>query len=166
MTAELLTVAEVAARELHPTDLLNMEDVARLFRVPLASVKRLHGGGNGVLPFRLVGRVLCLTRGEVEAWLDAATIASTARQRVSQPPRMPTRFTLYRFYSSDGTLLYVGITTAGVSRWTHHSKDKPWWLQVDTVRVEHYHSLVELRAAEVVAIRAQRPLHNVTHMPR
>ncbi len=70
---------------------------------------------------------------------------------------------LYRFFAADDTLLYIGLTVNPGTRWTAHSKDKPWWLDVAKVTVEHYPSREAVEAAEIAAIKAERPLHNVAH---
>lgn len=69
---------------------------------------------------------------------------------------------LYRHYDATGRLLYVGITNNPGSRWKGH-RDKPWWLYVDTTRIERFGSRAEVEAAEAAAIKAERPWWNITH---
>ena len=45
---------------------------------------------------------------------------------------------LYRFYATDGALLYVGITADPGTRWRAHSHDKPWWHEVANVTIEQH----------------------------
>lgn len=71
--------------------------------------------------------------------------------------------TLYRFYSPDGVLLYIGITGDAGARWHDHAKLKGWWREVSTVRVEHFDTREEVEAAESAAIIAERPLHNIVY---
>lgn len=73
---------------------------------------------------------------------------------------------LYRFYDASGELLYVGITADLGARWKAHSKDKPWWAEVATCRVQHFGSRQEVLQAERDAIVRERPLHNVVHNSR
>jgi hypothetical protein len=146
-----------------PNRLLNMDDVAKRCNVRVGIVKRMHSSGD--LPFRKVGRVLVVSAGELEDWIESKTIRRTAAILPHGEP-LPLRFTLYRFYDASGVLLYVGITAMGVSRWAAHAKDKPWWTEVATVRVEHMDSLPELLAAELVAIRSEQPKYNVQGKPR
>lgn len=73
---------------------------------------------------------------------------------------------LYRFYDTDGVLLYIGITADLGSRLTQHSDDKPWWCDVTQVHVEHHPSREAVLAAEQQAISAEQPLHNITHNRR
>jgi excisionase family DNA binding protein len=72
---------------------------------------------------------------------------------------------LYRFYDAHDRLLYVGLTANPGSRWQAHSHDKPWWAQVARVTVEHFDGREEVEAAEVAAIKTEKPLHNVAHNP-
>lgn len=70
---------------------------------------------------------------------------------------------LYRFYNRDGRLLYVGITGDIGVRWRAHNKRKPWWTEVATCTVEHFATRADAEAAEITAIRTERPLYNVAH---
>lgn len=71
---------------------------------------------------------------------------------------------LYRFYDADGALLYVGITSRGPYRWQEHEAHRAWWALVASSRVEHFEDRDEAASAERAAIRAEKPLHNVTHL--
>lgn len=73
------------------------------------------------------------------------------------------RHALYRFYDSDGRLLYVGITADLGGRLNRHGDDKPWWSDVTRVVVEHHQSRTAVLAAERAAILDERPLHNIVH---
>lgn len=137
--------------------LMTMEDVALACNIRTGRVKRWHS--KGLLVFRLVGRVMVISRGELEDWIDAQTIAHTARTVPDRPPMR--RFTLYRFLDCEGALLYVGITATGVSRWAQHAKDKAWWTDVVSVTLEHLESLPELQAAERAAIKTEHPRYNI-----
>jgi hypothetical protein len=70
---------------------------------------------------------------------------------------------LYRFFNSEGVLLYVGITLDPGSRWKTHSKEKPWWLEVATVTVEPWPSREMVLRAERAAIIGEHPKHNVVY---
>ncbi|TDC26882.1 DNA-binding protein [Micromonospora sp. 15K316] len=48
-------------------------------------------------------------------------------------------------------------------RFTKHSKEKPWWPQVTTIKIEHYATADAAAEAEKKAIKAERPLWNVAH---
>lgn len=70
---------------------------------------------------------------------------------------------LYRFFDAAGQLLYVGLTVDPGSRWKNHSKRKTWWYDVANSTMEWFPSRKAVEAAEILAIRNERPLHNVLH---
>lgn len=72
---------------------------------------------------------------------------------------------LYRFYGAGGTLLYIGITNSIPVRLKRHSEDKPWWLGVTRIMVEHYPDRLAVLEAERRAIIAEKPLYNEVHNP-
>lgn len=69
--------------------------------------------------------------------------------------------TLYRFFNADGVLLYVGITGVGGSRWGQHAAEKAWWCEVAHTTTEHFATREEAAAAELAAIKAELPRHNI-----
>jgi predicted GIY-YIG superfamily endonuclease len=69
--------------------------------------------------------------------------------------------TLYRLFSDDGALLYVGIAGNPGRRFEQHRKDKPWWGQVAEIKLEHFQTRTAALTAETAAIKAERPRHNV-----
>lgn len=94
----------------------------------------------------------------------AAEYAERQAQKLMQPPKQPRAIVdhwLYWFYDAEGLLLYVGITNTGVRRMEQHGADKEWWPQVATINVNHFRTRDEAEAAEVEAIRAHLPVHNV-----
>ena len=70
---------------------------------------------------------------------------------------------LYRFYSAENELLYVGITVNAPARFAQHRAEKPWWLSVARIELEQHPDRDTVLAAERAAIIAERPLHNVVH---
>lgn len=70
---------------------------------------------------------------------------------------------VYRFFDSEGKLLYVGLTSNPGARWSSHEKEKPWWHTVATVTVERQPTLADAVAVEAAAIRNEHPLHNIAH---
>lgn len=69
--------------------------------------------------------------------------------------------TLYRLFDTEGALLYVGIAGNPGRRWEQHRKDKPWWGDVASTRLEHFATREEAAAAELEAIRTEDPRHNI-----
>lgn len=70
---------------------------------------------------------------------------------------------LYRFFSVEGALLYVGIAFDPDSRAKQHAATKSWWGNVDQARttVEWHPDREAAETAELAAIRAENPLHNI-----
>lgn len=68
---------------------------------------------------------------------------------------------LYRHYSADGRLLYVGISLSAVRRLGAHAQHASWFGQIARVEVETHPSRRAALVAEVAAIKAENPLHNV-----
>jgi predicted GIY-YIG superfamily endonuclease len=56
--------------------------------------------------------------------------------RVSSLPRR--RHSVYRFYDSDGVLLYVGLSCDLTERLRKHGSEKDWWVEIARVELEHY----------------------------
>lgn len=71
------------------------------------------------------------------------------------------RPTLYRFYSEDDTVLYIGRTIDPVARFRQHRQDKPWWDEVVRIDIDRYETDEDLAVAERDAIKAERPRYNV-----
>lgn len=70
---------------------------------------------------------------------------------------------LYRHYDAAGRLLYVGISFSAITRTAQHAAYSPWWDDVARMDVERFSSRAEAEAAEIVAIREERPLFNKRH---
>jgi hypothetical protein len=73
---------------------------------------------------------------------------------------------LYRHYSADGTLLYVGIAQNASWRQTAHAMRSGWFREVRRIEVSApYRSRAEALAAEAAAIKTERPRFNQVHHP-
>lgn len=73
-------------------------------------------------------------------------------------PRQKTA--LYRFYGSDGDLLYVGITNNVQRRMESHKSRKPWWWLSARIEIAWFECRDDALQAESVAIRDEGPLFN------
>lgn len=69
---------------------------------------------------------------------------------------------LYRMFDEDGRLLYVGISTSALTfeRLRNHKNGSHFFPLVRTITIEHVSSQEDLRAAEVIAIKNERPVYN------
>lgn len=80
-------------------------------------------------------------------------------------PKHPGRTALYRLFDQGGALLYVGVSHKPDVRWGQHSEEKEWWPAVDRRAVEWHETRAAAERAELAAIVAERPLHNVAGTP-
>ena len=70
-------------------------------------------------------------------------------------------YVLYRFFTGDGRLLYVGMTRNPARRFEQHGGTKSWWSEVERIEMEHHATLDALREAERRAIESDHPIHNI-----
>jgi predicted GIY-YIG superfamily endonuclease len=84
---------------------------------------------------------------------------------VSHPHLAAERTALYRLHDGAGVLLYIGITHDPESRWRAHAGTKSWWPEVIRKEVEWHADRLLAETAEVAAIRAELPVHNVDDSP-
>ncbi|MBZ6290342.1 GIY-YIG nuclease family protein [Streptomyces olivaceus] len=75
------------------------------------------------------------------------------------------RTALYRFFDTDGALLYVGITYDIEQRFASHSNSSPWWKDIASERIEWHETRSLALAAESAAIKAERPRYNINGSP-
>ena len=71
--------------------------------------------------------------------------------------------TLYRLYDNAGELLYIGIAEHWPSRMKQHAREKAWFPQVAELRLEKHEDRASAEVAEVAAIKAEEPRHNIAH---
>lgn len=69
---------------------------------------------------------------------------------------------VYRFYSSEGQLLYVGISDNPGHRFSQHERTKTWWNEVTGISVEWVESRPSALAVERRAIRVEKPVYNIS----
>ncbi len=72
---------------------------------------------------------------------------------------------LYRFYAADGSLLYVGISRQLAVRWDTHARDSEWVPLAVRATLEHFGSKEAALAAELTAIRTEKPQWNKRDVP-
>jgi prevent-host-death family protein len=74
----------------------------------------------------------------------------------------------YRFYDHDGRPIYFGIAVVLARRWAVHRAVSGWWPLVDPdrTRIDWYPDRLSAEIAEIEAIEAERPQHNVLHTER
>ncbi|WP_431040041.1 GIY-YIG nuclease family protein [Streptomyces sp. P9-1] len=72
------------------------------------------------------------------------------------------RTALYRLFSSDGSLLYVGISNDPEKRFISHRSKSTWWDQVDGISIEWFSTRFKACQAERAAITTEQPRHNLS----
>lgn len=80
-----------------------------------------------------------------------------SEQVTSQPSQ------LYRHYDSNGNLLYVGISISTIQRLSQHKDFSHWFEKISKVTIEHHKSREEAIAAEIKAIKEEKPEYNIKH---
>jgi predicted GIY-YIG superfamily endonuclease len=73
--------------------------------------------------------------------------------------------TLYRFYDTNDTLLYVGITNTWYQRFHQHERKAGWFSKVAHATFESYESREAVEAAELIAIKTENPQFNKASNP-
>ncbi len=73
------------------------------------------------------------------------------------PPKGPV---VYRCYGDEDSRLYIGSSIDVAARFQWHQKNSQWWPDVRSITFTHCPTEQHALAAERVAIRAERPLHN------
>jgi predicted GIY-YIG superfamily endonuclease len=68
---------------------------------------------------------------------------------------------VYKLWSADKVLLYVGISKSLMTRIDQHAKGKEWAEEIETVTAKAYPSRDSARAAEIQAIKAENPQYNI-----
>lgn len=73
---------------------------------------------------------------------------------------------LYRYFDSDGDLLYVGITKNQVNRFTAHAKKSVWVSQISKATFTHFSTREAAIVAENAAIKDEKPKYNIAGTDR
>ena len=73
------------------------------------------------------------------------------------------RTALYRQFTDDKTLLYVGISLNAQNRLSQHYKSSAWFTEVTDVTIEWFDTREEALKAEVTAIHDEKPKCNIHH---
>lgn len=73
---------------------------------------------------------------------------------------------LYRYFNSDDALLYVGISSRLTDRVKRHSIGSDFFSQSVRMTIEWFDTRDEAIDAEIIAIKSEEPIFNVTHNTR
>lgn len=69
---------------------------------------------------------------------------------------------VYRHYSKDGTLLYVGSTFTSLIRLRRHRYTSKWFFEISRIEIKHYPCKEWALRAEMDAIKNEKPKYNIT----
>lgn len=69
---------------------------------------------------------------------------------------------LYRHFSEEGELLYVGVSLTVPARTHAHSNLSSWFDDVVRIEIERFETIKDAWEAETEAIRNERPKYNKT----
>jgi predicted GIY-YIG superfamily endonuclease len=72
---------------------------------------------------------------------------------------------LYKYYSKEKRLLYVGISLSALQRLAQHRRTSAWFDQVHMVIIQKYKTRKAALAAEKKLIQAKNPAYNEHHSP-
>jgi predicted GIY-YIG superfamily endonuclease len=67
---------------------------------------------------------------------------------------------LYRIYSADDELLYIGRSARVLGRIAEHKESKDWFIGISRVSITWLTTKEEAEAAEEYAIKTEHPLYN------
>ena len=73
---------------------------------------------------------------------------------------------LYRYFHSDGNLLYIGITQNQGMRSQQHFATSAWFGETASATFTHFATREEALSAERDAIKSELPKYNLVHHPR
>lgn len=69
--------------------------------------------------------------------------------------------TLYRYFDSEGQLLYVGITGDNTKRQSQHRRNSFWFGEIHSATFEHFEQRDSALEAEALSIRHEKPKYNI-----
>lgn len=70
-------------------------------------------------------------------------------------------YSLYRMYDQDECLLYIGVSSRVMTRLGEHWHTKSWVPEISKITIEKYKTRSALEDAESIAIRLEKPKHNI-----
>lgn len=113
---------------------------------------------------RLSRKTVRWDRVDIERWMrGGADPEPIELAPAPEPVLAPPKVALYRHYDAAGTLLYIGISLKPIRRLETHGHHSSWAASIARIEVEWLGTQEAAAAAEVMAIRNERPAHNVVH---
>lgn len=98
-----------------------------------------------------------------ETYLYLAKQAAVFTWMKRRPDPGPGCTALYRHFSAEGILLYVGISMSVPQRTSQHARSQPWFIDVVRIDIQWFDNRRDALRAERAAIKKERPLFNKTY---
>lgn len=90
---------------------------------------------------------------------DCRTRPETGRELRARYKAKPDEW-VYICKNADDEIIYVGVTSSGLGRFSVHRHGSPWFREVMSVDIEHYGSRAESERREAELINELRPRYN------
>lgn len=136
-------------------------EAAEMLGMSVSSFDRKVRQGLAPAPSRLPG---CRPMWSVDALRQHKENPPPLKERMPRSvPHGPGRHHLYRHFDSDGRLLYVGVSLSTLARLAQHKAESEWFWRIAKVEITAYASRETVLEAERIAIRQEKPLHNIIH---
>jgi hypothetical protein len=88
------------------------------------------------------------------------------RTRPKDRPTVARGDVVYRHFTAEDILLYVGYSSDCDARQRQHANSSDWWPESARMDIERFSDRSTALRAELAAIRAEHPLWNIQHNPR
>ena len=90
-----------------------------------------------------------------------AHIAVNGEPRSEGPIEHANPTTVYYLHNKNHVLLYVGISSRALTRFSEHRRDQEWWDEVAYASMEHFPNRIMAEQREAAAINHLNPRYNV-----
>jgi predicted GIY-YIG superfamily endonuclease len=167
----------------------NPDERLRLLKPLAAGLQEIHAQARAIrraevirlyeeepdLSMAEIGRLTGVTKGRVHQIVSSHPWKRPVREKAAPAPPPPPVPALpemeigdadlatahYRLYDAAGIFLYTGVADNLKARFDDHKAEKPWWPQVARRTVTWYGSRRDALRAEDIAIKTERPIHNI-----
>lgn len=106
------------------------------------------------------GGEIRISLGGFARWAESGYAEDERQDQATEGEEDAVETALYRHFDAAGVLLYVGISVNPFARTSEHVCAAPWARQVVSITVEWHLSRRAALAAELAAIRSERPQFN------
>lgn len=97
-------------------------------------------------------------------WTESPVERAVLRDPPSPRTELANPHTVYRLYTEDGELIYVGLTNDPARRIGEHANMKAWWRHAAFVALDHYPTRGAAYLREKRLIQEHTPRGNTAHV--